>query len=233
MSGSSALLKAIQNLGNKHPHVRCAAVASIASALSEHKENEVNEEVRLAVRCLAEHVGDADEATAVKAAGCLAMTGLPAVVAFPELAKAVLDKRQPVGAAAANALLKLLKLNDQTRKKAVQVLPVLAEGLMEMHPEVLSQAAAIIRAMEKDAEPTIELLVEQHLLPEPQGTMEKLREKVTGQYHKHRQRCFDLLGKIGPVAAPALPALKELMKSPDPWLQQQAKSCIIRIRRTA
>jgi hypothetical protein len=153
------------------------------------------------------------------------------VAIFPELAHACLDKRQAVGLEAATALLKLVKLNAQTHDRGVEILSILVEGMMDIHPDVLSQVAAVIRALDADAGPAIEQLVESYLLPEPHGAIEKMREAVSGTFKKRRQRCFDLLGKIGPPAAPALPALKEFMKSSDPWLQQQAKSCIIRIRR--
>lgn len=232
MAGSVAMLKAIQNLGNKYAHVRAQAVESIAQVLIHPTEDDTPEEIRLVIPCLARHVGDPDEKTATKACSCLILAGPAAVVAIPELAHACLDKRQAVGMEAANALIKLVKINKASHKKAVEILPILVEGLMEMQPDVVVPVAAIIRSVEADAEPAIEQLVEEYLVPEPTGTVEKIREKITGYFHKRRQRCFELLGKIGPVAAPAVPALKEFVKSEDPWLQQQAKATIIRIRRT-
>ncbi|HXG09940.1 MAG TPA: hypothetical protein VNK04_09140 [Gemmataceae bacterium] len=232
MSGPSPLLKAIQDLGNKYPHVRAQAVTALAAALQERGAAPVNEEVRVAVRCLAEHVHEEDEDTAVKACSCLTLTGAAAAAAFPELARACLDKRPAVSMAAATALVKLVKLTPVTRRKGVEVLPVVIKGLAELHDDTLTQLATILRSLEDEAAPLINQLVEEFLLPEPQGTMAKLREKVTGHYHKRRQRCFELLGKVGPAAEPALPTLRQFVQCSDPWLQQQAKACIIRIRRS-
>jgi hypothetical protein len=232
MTASPALLKAIQNLGNKYPHVRAQAVKAIADSLSHRNLHEVNEEVRVAVRCLAEHLTDSDEDTAAKACSCLELTGPAALTVFPELAQACVDRRHAVGLKATNALLALIKINAQTRKKAVEILPILVEGLMEMQPDVVSQAAAIFRSVEQEAEPFIKRLVKEYLVPEPHGTLERMRETFTGYYEKRRRRCFELLGKIGPVAAPALPALKGFLQNEDPELQQLVRSCLIRIRRS-
>jgi hypothetical protein len=226
------LLKAIQNLGNKHPHVRTRAVADIAGALTAHGRKE-DEEVRIAVRCLAEHVHDPDEKTATEACACLVIPGAASASAFPELAKACLDPRPVVSMQAATALVKLVRLSPTTRRRAVQVLPILVSGLPAMHADVVTQFATILRLLEDDAEATIGQLVQEHLQAEPQGLVAQMREKVTGHYRKRRQRCFELLGKVGPFAEPAVPALKEFLKSDDPWLQQQAKSSLIRILRSA
>lgn len=233
MAGSAAMLKAIQNLGNKYAHVRAQAVEAIAQVLIHPTEDDTPEEIRLVIPCLASHVTDPDEKTATKACSCLLLAGPAAVVAIPELARACLDQRQTVGMEAANALIKLIKINKAAQKKGVEILPILVEGLMELQPDVVVPVATIFRSAEANAKPAIEQLVEEYLLPEPTGMVEKIREKVTGHFQKRRQRCFELLGKIGPVAAPAVPALKEFVNSEDPWLQQQAKAAIIRIRRTA
>jgi hypothetical protein len=231
VAGQSPLLKAIQNLGNKYPHVRAQAVAAIASVLAQGGTHH-SEEVRVAVRCLADHVADPDEPTAVKASGCLVMIGAEAAPAFPELAHGCLDKRPAVSMEAATALVKLVKLDVRTRRKALEVLPVLVSGLPKLNPDVVGQLASIIRSLEGEAEPIIEQLVEEHLVAMPQGTLERLQEKVTGAYRKRRKLCMELLGKIGPFASPALPALKEFLHSDDPTVQNEARSCIIRIRRS-
>lgn len=233
MTASPALLKALQNLGNKYPHVRSQAVTAITSALGEHAGQGHEEEVRIAVRCVADHVRDADELTAVRSCSCLAAIGPLALVALPDLARACLDKRQPVCMEAIKALVKLVKLNAASRRKILEVMPTVVHGLMDVHADAVSQLAAVIRSLGDEASPIILLLVEEYLQVEPKGAVARLREKFTGHCHKRRERCFDLLGKIGPPAAPAVPVLKELHHSEDPWLQQQAKSCIIRIRRAA
>jgi hypothetical protein len=233
MSGSTTFLKAIKDLGNKYPHVRSQAVISIGTMFVQQGLNAHTEEIHIAARCLAEHVTDADEQTAVNTCDCLVLLGANAAGTLPQMAYACRDKRQAVGLAAANALLKLAKGDAATRRKAADVLPILVEGLMEIHPEVIGPVANLFRLAGAEAGPAVEQLVDEHLLAEPQGTVEKLREKVTGQYHKRRQRAFELLNKMGPAGAPALPALKEFLKSEDPWAQQQAKSCIIRIRQSS
>ena len=133
----------------------------------------------------------------------------------------------------ATALVKLVKINALTRMKMVGVLPTLVGGLMAMHPDVVSQFAAILRTLDDAADSAIEQLAEEYLTREPQGFAEQLLEKMTGRYRKRWQRCFELLGKVGPAAEPAVPVLREFLKSADPWLVQQAKGCLIRIRRTA
>lgn len=230
MAGSPVLLKAIQNLGSKHAHVRNRAVGEVAAALKERGAGHA-EDLRVAVRCLADHVADPDEKTAVAAARLLVSLGPDAVPTFPELAQACLDKRSNVSLEAATSMAKLLKASTAARKKALDVLPVLVNDLPKVHPEAVGQVAAVIRLLEDDAEPAIEQLVEKYLMPQPTGSWEKLREWLTGRYQKRKKICFELLGRIGPRAAPALPALKGFLTSPDPWLQKQARSCIIRIRR--